>query len=307
MSDVKLITELAEVAPGAMQQPLPVLSDELKVRPLDVRGAEGPLAARLYTSGAAGAKRDTLLVFFHAGGFVGGDLEGADIFLRHMADDNRHVVVLASSYTLATERSFPAAVEDAHAVLNWAKKNKTKVGWTGKRLLVAGIEAGANLAAVCALMSRDRGGPALAGQILVMPMLDPGLTTCSMREMPQAQELLDVADACAAAYRGYLPNCADRTHPYASPLQSSRLKNLPPALVLSSEDDPLRDEAEQYGAKLAANGVQAHVVRMPPTVQSEAGERNECANKCLVLEEITRFIAGLDRPQAGPDATPVQV
>jgi acetyl esterase/lipase len=68
-------------------------------------------------------------------------------------------------------------------------------------------------------MSRDRGGPALAGQILIMPMLDPGLSTCSMRDMQHGQ-VLEVADACAAAYRGYLPNAADRIHPYASPLQS---------------------------------------------------------------------------------------
>ena len=288
----------------AADQPLPELSDRIKVRALEVGGAEGPLAARLYTSGDSGergaGKRDTLLVFFHPGGFVGGDLDGADIFLRHMADDNPHVAVLSSSYTLATVRAFPAAVEDAHAVLNWAKKNKAKTAWTGKRLLVCGIEAGANLAAVCALMSRDRGGPALAGQILIMPMLDPGLTTCSMREMQQAPELLEVADACAAAYAGYLPNCADRTHPYASPLQSSRLKNLAPALILSAEDDPLRDEAEQYGAKLIANGVKTSVIRMPPALQSEAGERNECACKCIALGEIATFIAGLDRADAAP-------
>ena len=121
-------------------------------------------------------------------------------------------LVLASSYTLATERPFPAAVEDAHAVLLWAKKNKAKLGWNGKRLVVAGIEAGANLAAVCALMSRDRGGPELAGQILIMPMLDPGLTTCSMREVKLDDGMAGVADTCAASYRGYLPN-ARRPHP----------------------------------------------------------------------------------------------
>jgi acetyl esterase/lipase len=209
--------------------------------------------------------------------------------------------VLASGYTLATSAPFPAAVEDAHAVLTWAKKNKAKLGWSGKSLLVAGIEAGANLAAVCALMSRDRGGPALAGQILVMPMLDPGLTTCSMREL-QAPELLDVADACASAYRGYLPNAADRTHPYASPLQSSRLKNLPPALILSAQDDPLRDEAEQYGAKLIACGIKTMVSRMPAAPLQEAGARNECACKCYALGEIASFIAGLDRAETPPAA-----
>ncbi|MHA4871008.1 alpha/beta hydrolase [Duganella sp. PWIR1] len=281
---------------------LPILSDQLKIRSLEVKGAEGPLAARLYTSGDAGAKRGTLLVFFHAGGFVGGDLEDADVFLRHMADDSQHVAVLASAYTLATERPFPAAVEDAHAVLVWAKKNKAKLGWSGKQLLVAGIEAGANLAAVCALMSRDRGGPALGGQILIMPMLDPGLTTCSMREMQAAPELLDVADACAKAYRGYLPNAADRTHPYASPLQSSRLKNLPPALILSTEDDPLRDEAEQYGAKLISCGVKTTVRRMQPAPLNDVEARNECACRCQALGEIASFIAGLDRTETPPAA-----
>jgi acetyl esterase/lipase len=276
------------------------LSDLLKIRDLEVRGAEGPLPARLYTSGDAGAKRDSLLVFFHAGGFVSGDLDDADMFLRYLTDANPSTAVLAAGYTLATTSPFPAAVEDAHAVLLWAKKNKSKLGWSGKQLLVAGIEAGANLAAVCALMSRDRGGPALAGQILIMPMLDPGLSTCSMREIQNAPELLDVADACAAAYRGYLPNAADRTHPYASPLQSSRLKNLPPALILSTEDDPLRDEAEQYGAKLISCGVKTTVNRMPPAPLHETGARNDCACKCYALGEIASFITGLERSETPP-------
>ena len=267
---------------------------ELTIRDLEVGGAQGPLAARLYTGGAVGTKRDGLIVFFHAGGFVGGDLDEADGFLRHLASCSMQQLVLASRYTLATEQPFPAAVEDAHAVLTWARKNKTKLGWTGKRLIVAGIEAGANLAAVCALMSRDRGGPALAGQILIMPMLDPGLTTCSMREIPQDKALSNVADTCAANYRGYLPNAGDRTHPYASPLQSSRLKNLPPALILTAEDDPLRDEAEQYGAKLATCEVTTTVKRMAPAQMQDDADRNDCACRAAALQEIGSFLLGLD-------------
>jgi acetyl esterase len=266
----------------------------LKIRDLEVAGSEGPLAARLYAGGTPGSKRDGLIVFFHSGGFVGGDLDEADEFLRHLASCSVQQLVLASCYTLATERPFPAAVEDAHAVLKWAKKNKAKLGWTGKRMLVAGIEAGANLAAVSALMARDRGGPELAGQILIMPMLDPGLSTCSMREIPTDTKVACVADTCAASYRGYLPNAADRTHPYASPLQSSRLKNLPPALILSAEDDPLRDEAEQYGAKLATCGVTTTVKRMAPASLQDAAERNECACKAAALDQIGKFLATLD-------------
>lgn len=272
----------------------------LKIRDLDVAGAEGPLAARLYSGGDAGAKKDGLIVFFHSGGFIGGDLDEADEFLRHLASCSTQNLVLASRYTLATERPFPAAAEDAHAVLAWAKKHKAKLGWSGKRLLVSGIEAGANLAAVCTLMARDRGGPALMGQILIMPMLDPGLSTCSMREIPQDASLAGVATKCAASYRGYLPNAADRTHPYASPLQSSRLKNLPPALILSAEDDPLRDEAEQYGAKLATCGVTTTVKRMAAAPLDDTAARNECACRAVALHEIGSFLHGLESPPVPP-------
>jgi acetyl esterase/lipase len=131
-------------------------------------------------------------------------------------------------------------------------------------------------------------------------MLDPGLTTCSMRDLPAAPEMVEVADACAAAYRGYLPNAADRTHPYASPLQSSRLKNLPPALILSAEDDPLRDEAEQYGAKLISCGTKTTVRRLQPAPLHESGARNECACRQSALGEMTSFIAGLERSGTPP-------
>lgn len=271
----------------------------LNVRELQVVGAEGPLAARLYKADADG-KRDILIVFFHGGGFVDGNLDEPDSFLRRLAAASGYPVVLSSSYTLATVKPFPAAVEDAHTVLNWAKKNKTKLGWTGKRLIVAGIEAGANLAAVSALMARDRAGPQLAGQILVMPMLDPGLSTCSMREMPTCTDQAKLVNECAAAYRGYLPNAADRSHPYASPLQSSRLKNLPPALILSTEDDPLRDEAEAYGAKLINAGVRTTVRRLEPALLQDPNGRNQCACQGHALGEIASFIAALDGNEAPP-------
>jgi acetyl esterase len=269
---------------------------QLNIRELEVRGAEGPLVARLYSADATRNKKDSLVVFFHGGGFVGGGLDEADQFLRHMSCGAANQLVLASCYTPATKRPFPAAVEDAHAVLVWARKHKAKLGWNGKRLVVAGIEAGANLAAVCSLMSRDRGGPELAGQILIMPMLDPGLTTCSMRDVKLDDGMAEVADTCAASYRGYLPNAADRIHPYASPLQSSRLKDLPPALILSAEDDPLRDEAEQYAAKLSAAGVSTTLKRLAPAPLQEEGARNECACKVAALTEISRFLNALDSP-----------
>lgn len=261
------------------------------MREIEVHGAQEAQAARIYAMQAPSVKQDSLIVFFHGGGFVGGDVCDADPFLRSLAAHQPQHVVLATNYTLATVRPFPAAIEDAHAVLLWAKKHTALLGWTGKQLIVAGIEAGANLAAVCALMARDRGAPALAGQILIMPMLDPGLSSCSMRALPACPDMQEVAGACAAAYRGYLPNAADRSHPYASPLQSSRLKNLAPALILSAEDDPLRDEAEQYGAKLRACEVPTTITRL---TLAAPNERNACACGVPALNEIGAFLATLN-------------
>lgn len=272
----------------------PAAPADLKIRSLAAAGAEGPLEARIYCGSASG-KRDVLVVFFHAGGFVDGDLDDADGFLRHLAGSAVRPLVLATRYTLATEKPFPAAVEDAHAVLQWAKKKKATLGWTGKSLVVAGIEAGANLAAVSVLMARDRGSPVIAGQILIMPMLDPGMTSCSMREVPHDAIVASVAVTCAASYRDYLPNPSDRAHPYASPLHSSRLKQLPPALILTAEDDPLRDEAEQYALRLNTSGVPTTLKRMAVTPLEMAQARSECACEAAALQEVATFLQTLER------------
>ncbi|MES2535242.1 MAG: alpha/beta hydrolase [Pseudomonadota bacterium] len=261
----------------------------LVMRPLALPGAQGELAARLYSLPSDQAANG-LIVFFHQGGFVGGCLEDADKFVRGLALCSG-LPVLAATYTLAGQRPFPAAVEDAYSVLCWALANHAALGWNGARLIAAGIEAGGNLAAVSALVARDRSGPALAAQILIMPMLDPGLSTGSMRLLSAS-----VADACAAGYRGYLPRVADRMHPYASPLQSSRLKGLPPALILSAEDDPLRDEAEQYGTKLIAAGISTLVRRLPPHPLQEGTARCDYAREAGALNEIAAFISAQGMP-----------
>jgi acetyl esterase/lipase len=222
----------------------------LVFREMVVQGAKDKLAARLYVPKQP-AMESGLVVFFPAGGFVTDELAEGHEFFSALALRTGWTV-LASAYTLATASPFPAAAEDAHAVLRWAARNKAKLGWDGKRLVTAGIEAGGNLAAVSALMARDRGGPPLAAQLLIMPMLDPGLTSCSMRKLSRDAGVARATDQCAAAYRDYLPRAIDRAHPYASPLQSSRMKGLPQALILSADDDPLRDEAEQYGGQAPA-------------------------------------------------------
>lgn len=278
------------------------LTDGTTVRALAVQGAPEKLEARLYTPAQVSAKSShdsALIVFFPYGGFIHVDLDECDEFARALAARTA-CRVLISSYTLAATRPFPAAAEDAYAVLKWAARNKSRLGWDGARLITAGIEAGGNLAAVSALMARDRAGPALAAQILIMPMLDPGLTSCSMRSVAGQDGAARAADACAAGYRDYLPRALDRTHPYACPLQSSRMKGLPPALILSADDDPLRDEAEQYGAKLAAAGIRTMQKRLPPIALEEPDARCSSARKENALQEVAAFIAGLDADTPHP-------
>lgn len=274
---------------------------DVKSQPFSVGCAERPLEARLYTP-AAKAARTRLIVFFPCGGFLSSDLDETDDFARVLAAGTVSKV-LAVAYTTAKAEPFPAAAEDAHAVLSWAVRHRASLNWSGDCLITAGVEAGGNLAAVSALMARDRGGPAIAAQLLIMPMLDAGLTSCSMRTADGAGGI-GAADACAAGYRDYLPRAADRVHPYASPLQSSRLKALPPTLILSADDDPLRDEAEQYGAKLITAGVKTLVRRMPPIAIEQPDARCDCARQESAMREIAGFIAALDCPRGATPEKP---
>lgn len=269
---------------------------DVKVKTLTAQGAHDKLETRLYTPSAAQGQATGLIVFFPYGGFMTVEMNDADGFAMALATRTGYRI-LVSAYTTAAQQPFPAAVEDAHAVLKWAVRNRARLGWDGKRLVTAGIEAGGNLAAVSALMARDRGGPALHAQVLIMPMLDPGLTTCSMRAVATRDGAARAAHACAAGYRDYLPRALDRTHPYACPMQSSRMKGLPPALILSADEDPLRDEGEQYGAKLATAGIRTMVRRLPPIELEEPDARCNCARKETVLHEIATFLDGLESPE----------
>lgn len=221
------------------------------------RGYEGELALRIHRPAAPAPT--AVVVLFHGGGFVGGSLEAIAPVAATMAA-RLNLAVATPVYTLANESPFPAAVEDAYAAITWVAENAHRAHWDASRLVVAGVEAGGNLAAATAMMARDRGGPALAAQILVAPMLDPTLTSHSMQHA--AAQTSRSLDECNACYRAYLPNLADRLHPYAAPSSCSRIGGTAPALILTAEGDPLRDEAEAYGAKLIAAGVTTQVSRL---------------------------------------------
>jgi acetyl esterase len=212
------------------------------------------ISARRYEPATAIADAP-LVVYFHGGGWVVGGLDESDTFCRVLANAAA-AEVLSVDYRLAPEHPFPAAVHDADTALTWAANSLLR---PGAPLIVAGDSAGGNLAAVVARRARDRGGPAIALQILVYPVTDARMTTGSYAE--HGAQLLISADDMAWFWDQYAPNPADRLNPDASPLLADDLSGLPPALVLVAEHDPLRDEVLEYAEQLRTAGVAVDTVR----------------------------------------------
>ena len=164
-------------------------------------------------------------------------------------------------YRLAPEHKFPAGLEDAYAALRWLDANAAANGARPGPIGVCGDSAGGNLSAAVALMSRDRGGPPIALQVLIYPALDPTLSRPSFTTCATGYGL--TRDDMRMYWDLYLTTPNDATNPYAAPPQARSLRGLPPALIVTAEFDPLVDEGEAFGTQLRADGVDATVTRYP--------------------------------------------
>jgi acetyl esterase len=221
-----------------------------------ISGPGGELPLRIFRSRPN--RPQPVLVWFFGGGWVSGSLETAEVVCRRLANATPCAVV-AVDYRLAPEHPFPAAVEDCYAATRWLSEHGADSGLDPRRLALGGASAGGNLAAGTALLARDRGGPSLALQLLVYPLLLHDADTASMREIVDPV-LFDREDV-AWCWAHYVRNREDGTNPLASPLRARLLDGLPPALVITAEFDPLRDEGELYAQRLRAAGVPAELVR----------------------------------------------
>lgn len=242
----------------ARQRPrLPVVGEPVAfVENSQIPGPGGPLPIRIYRPN----QRTPLpvLVYAHGGGWVLNDLDTHDHVCRALANAAECAVV-SVDYRLAPEHKFPAAAEDVYAAIDWVATHAASIGADRKRIAIGGDSSGGNLAAVAALMSRDRGGPALRYQLLVYPITDYSFDTRSYQEFAEGYYL--TRDNMIWFWQHYLADEADGAHPYASPLRAADLSSLPPALVITAQYDPLRDEGEAYARRLSEAGVEVALRR----------------------------------------------
>lgn len=227
---------------------------ELKsAEPLSIPAPHGTIPARVYTPKTLRTKEGLApcLVFFHGGGWVIGNLETHDVVCRKVAHEGE-LIVISVDYRLAPEHKFPAAVDDAVTATNWIAAHASKLGIDAARLMVGGDSAGGNLAAVVSLHARDHGGAKIAGQVLVYPATEFARTHASHRE-PETSILL--THSVIGWFADHYMGDADRSDWRASPARAKTLAGLPPAYVLTAGADPLRDEGDEYAARLKEAGV----------------------------------------------------
>jgi acetyl esterase len=232
-------------------------ADIASVREQTIDGPGGPLRIRIYTPHGAGPF--PLLVFFHGSGFVLCSLDTHDGVCRNLCAGSG-CVVASVDYRLAPEHKLPAGIEDCLYATRWATTHAPELGADARRVAVAGDSAGGNMAAVTALRLRGEGGPALCGQLLLYPVTDyytPG--TPSYQEKAEGYGL--TRDTMKWFWDHYLSDPSEGAHPHAPPLRAQDLSDLPPALVVTAEYDPLRDEGEFYAEKRRANGVPTALTR----------------------------------------------
>jgi acetyl esterase len=243
--DPVAVREMMALAPRPQGEEVASVEDRI----IPANGADIPV--RIYRPDTATAAKP-VLVWFHGGGWVIGSLDGADFGCRLMTNASG-CVVISVDYRLAPESKFPTAADDCYEVTTWVSEHAAELGVDPFRLAVGGDSAGGNLAAVVSQMARDAGGPPIKFQTLIYPVTHHNYDTASYAE--NAEGYLLTKSSMVWFWNHYLRSEADGRHPKASPILHEDLANLPPALVITAQYDPLRDEGEAYARRLKECGV----------------------------------------------------
>ena len=259
-----------------LPQPRPqeILTGLQNATPVDLSGVttmektitEGGRRVKLFImSPEVPAKEPGVLLFIHGGVWTVGNFQNHQRLFRDLVVGSGQVGVFVE-YTSLPDAVFPTQLEECYAALNWVAKHAREFGADGRRIAVAGNSVGGNMSAALTLMTKDRRGPAIAFQVLLVPATDASVDS-------ESYHAFGVGRFLARAFMKfgwdlYAPDTKTRTNPYASPLRASReqLAGLPPALIITAENDPLRDEGEAYARKLKDAGVAVTSVRYGGTI-----------------------------------------
>ncbi|MDV6269766.1 alpha/beta hydrolase [Rhodococcus globerulus] len=265
------IAELIATLPAPPEGPLdPALmraGDETHVAPLNERlplhavedTTAGDVPVRIYTPVDADAYG--LLVYFHGGAFFLGSLNTHDHVARNLAKETG-LKVISVDYRLAPEAAFPAGLEDCHAVVRWAAENGEALKWDGKTLALAGDSSGGTFVAAVAALAHDEGFDRITHQVLLYPSLDLDFDVDRYESLRENAEGYGVETAGLKGFNSfYFESGADAANPLVSPIKREDLSGLPPALIVTAEYDPMRDEGELYGQRLKEAGVEVTVSR----------------------------------------------
>ncbi|MEU4653366.1 alpha/beta hydrolase [Streptomyces sp. NPDC023723] len=268
--------EAARVPPLADRLPLHAVEDTVAATPA------GDVPVRIYTPVEADAYG--LLVYFHGGAFFSGSLDTHDTVARSLASETGHKVV-SVGYRLAPEAAFPAGLQDCYGVVRWAAGPGTGLKWDGGNLAVAGDSSGGTFAAAVTALAHDDGFDRITHQVLYYPSVDLDLDTGRYPSMTENAEGYGLETAGLKPFNSfYLDGGADPADPLVSPVKRADLSGLPRALVVTAEYDPLRDEGELYGRRLADAGV-------PTTVSRYAGANHGFVVNFGWLPEFQRVFA----------------
>jgi acetyl esterase len=285
MEEMTLEELRAFVVPTPVEQRRPVGGIEDFATP-------GGIPIRLYRP--TRRRSDNLMVYLHGGGFVIGSIETHENVARNFCEA-LGANTLSVEYRLAPEHRFPAGLDDCLAAVRWAAAHASELGVSRDRIILGGDSAGATLAAVTCLRLRDDGGPAIAGQVLGYPVTD--------YHTPPTQSYIDNAKgysltraAMIRFWRYYINDASEQRHPYAAPLNAADLSSLPPALILTAEYDPLRDEGEAYAARLRESGVPVKLTRYDGLIHGFLRMTAISSRAAATFEDIREWVDSLLPP-----------
>ena len=264
------------------------------VSDLTIQGAHGEVPIRIYTPAIEGPH--PVFVYYHGGGWVLGDLDRFDDICRRVTKSSNCAVV-SVDYPLSPENKFPTAVEAAYTAAQWVFDNAEQLQLDPNRLAVGGDSSGGNLAAVVTHLAKERKTLKIAYQVLIYPVTDASMQTATYREFAEGYFL--TRDQMTWFFDNYLNSHEEEaTNPWVSPLLFTDFTGLPPALVITAEFDPLREESEAYAERMKEAGVPVVLHRYEGTIHPFVSFADEIDKGIEAIEEVAdslRSFFGVNR------------